>query len=143
MDKSNKELHIITGATPGSTYLEPNDPSSRIKINVPDQLWKAVLILDKPGQGITDVTGDNLAFVIDSPNNRSVEGKDWKDFITNVDLFESVTGYDFFSNIPDPIQGAIEGRSEAEIRDRLNALFPSTAPLLADPSYSEGVPSTV
>ncbi|MEH2422201.1 MAG: hypothetical protein V7K48_15185 [Nostoc sp.] len=36
--------------------------------NVPEDLWKVIVVLDKPGQGISDVTENTMAFAIDIPN---------------------------------------------------------------------------
>jgi hypothetical protein len=48
----------------------------------------------------------------------------------NVDQIESLTGYDFFSNIPTEIQEKIEGRTVEEIKAMLKSIKPAT--LLAD-----------
>jgi DNA/RNA endonuclease G (NUC1) len=51
-----KELYIIAGTSPGNKFLESGD----IKINVPNQVWKVVLVLDQPGAGVSDVGRDTL-----------------------------------------------------------------------------------
>ncbi|MEH2445416.1 MAG: hypothetical protein V7K18_06450 [Nostoc sp.] len=48
----------------------------------PESIWKVVLVLDKPGQGISDVTEDTLAFALYLPNTLDYtesENVNWKD----------------------------------------------------------------
>ncbi len=120
-------------------------------INVPSHVWKVVLVLDRPGQGIADVTANTLAFAIDLANPvifdpnavDPITGQlglyigqdpdnDWRQAVVSVRDLESVTGYNFFSNISDPIQNAIETRQLGDILSRINNNFtPPTAPLMA------------
>jgi hypothetical protein len=137
----NKELYIIAGR---DGYTSKSISS---KINVPESVWKVVLVLDKPGTAICDVTKDTLAFGIYLPNTLDTNNKgqdpnsDWttnfsllangKEYgLFNVEQLEAITGYNFLSNIPTEIQEKIEGRNILGIRAMLNAIKP--APLLAD-----------
>ncbi|MDZ7996204.1 MAG: DNA/RNA non-specific endonuclease [Nostoc sp. EspVER01] len=138
----NKELYIITGR---DGYTSKSISSKGI--NVPENVWKVVLVLDKSGAAISDVTKDTLAFGIYLPNTLDANNKgqdpnsDWttnfsllengKEYgLFNVEQLEAITGYNFLSNIPTEIQEKIEGRNILGIRAMLNAIKP--APLLAD-----------
>ncbi|NJO93190.1 MAG: DNA/RNA non-specific endonuclease [Hydrococcus sp. RM1_1_31] len=63
VENQNKELYIIAGR---DGYTSKVISSKRII--VPESVWKVVLVLDKPGMGINDVTKDTLAFGIYLPN---------------------------------------------------------------------------
>ncbi|MEO1378361.1 MAG: DNA/RNA non-specific endonuclease, partial [Cyanobacteria bacterium J06635_10] len=69
VEVQNKELYIIAGRG-GETNTEISKTIKKKKtvVNVPDHIWKVVLVLDKPGQGISDVTKDAIAFGIYLPN---------------------------------------------------------------------------
>jgi hypothetical protein len=41
-------------------------------------------------------------------NGSTIRDDNWQDFIVSVDQVESLTGYDFFSNLPDTIENCIE-----------------------------------
>jgi large repetitive protein len=71
--QQNKEVYIVAGR-----YGEVKDsngnpirlPENKEKVSVPDQLWKMVLILDRPGLNISDITADNaIGFAITLPNS--------------------------------------------------------------------------
>ncbi|MEH2247828.1 DNA/RNA non-specific endonuclease [Nostoc sp.] len=61
----NKEIYIVAGGDGQAVdkYGVPITPLSN-KIIVTKNVWKVVLVLDKPGQGISDVTNDTLAFAL-------------------------------------------------------------------------------
>ena len=41
------------------------------------------------------------------PNSNSINS-DWHTYLTTVDAVESLTGYDFFANVPDIVENSIE-----------------------------------
>ncbi len=131
----NKEFYIIAGRD-GQAKDEFGVPVYLTnKISVPENIWKVVLVLDKPGQGISDITDNTLAFAIRLPNtlvdytgtSPKFIGKkvgqdpdnDWTQKIINVDELEYITGYDFLSNIPTNIQEAIEMRTVGDIKTKI------------------------
>jgi large repetitive protein len=161
----NKELYIIVGRHGqavdqyGKPILlpeydlekeyEPNNPSDiPNKVSVPESVWKVVLVLDRPGQGIADVTKDTLAFAVNTDNINIDPDKDWtKTGITanglpigliNIDKLEEITGYDFLSNLTTEIQESIEGRKYPDLKAKIAEMdiFSLSSPLLAseDPS---------
>ena len=42
------------------------------------------------------------------PNMQGIRNDPWENFVTTVDAVETLTGYDFFSNLPEPIQRCVE-----------------------------------
>ena len=42
------------------------------------------------------------------PNIQGIRTNPWETYLTTVDAVETLTGYDFFSNLPEPIQNCIE-----------------------------------
>ncbi|MDM9385690.1 PKD domain-containing protein [Chlorogloeopsis sp. ULAP01] len=144
VNKHDKELYIVEGRDGQAIDASGNPLLLNNKISVPESVWKVVLVLDHPGQGIYDVTKDTLAFGIYLPNildaNRKGQDPDdhWEQNFTlngktfglfNVRQLENITGYNFLSNIPTDIQQAIENRSVTNIRTKISIIEP--APLMA------------
>src|SRR6185295_9664349 len=42
------------------------------------------------------------------PNIQGIRNVDWHTYLTTVDDIEQKTGYDFFANVPDAVENAIE-----------------------------------
>ena len=133
----NHNLPTLQGDRTGNPF------SLNDKLLVPNSVWKVVLILDKPRQGISDVNKHSLAFGLYLPNGLDyTEDKtdSWKDSflfegkgygLFNVKNIEQETGYNLFSNLPEEIQNAIEGRNVGEIRNKINELDSQSASLQA------------
>ncbi|MEO0848372.1 MAG: DNA/RNA non-specific endonuclease [Cyanobacteria bacterium J06648_1] len=145
--KGGKELYIVAGGQGQKSVLNsPND----YDINVPDRLWKVVVVMDKPSQTIADVDENTMAFAIDIPNidpdkDTIVDPDDWKDYVIPVQTLENrlgTTKYDFLSNVPTEIQEKIEGRDQNEILNWINSSNLSS-PLLAASDTSVGHDSFV
>ncbi|MEO1671960.1 MAG: DNA/RNA non-specific endonuclease, partial [Cyanobacteria bacterium J06631_2] len=140
--QGGKELYIIAGGQGQKSTLDAR--SGDFKINVPERLWKVIVVMDKPGQTIADVDEGTMAFAIDIPNINPVDDpinpNDWKDYVIPVQTLENrlgTTEYDFLSNIPTEIQKKIESRDRNEILNWINSSNLSS-PLLAAPDTSIG-----
>ncbi len=46
------------------------------------------------------------------PNVQGISTNPWEDYITTVDAVESLTGYDFFSNLPDAVENCVEAGTD-------------------------------
>ena len=151
VENQNKELYIIAGGygqantpTPPPSQTSPQQPN----VNVPAHVWKVILVLDHPGQGLADINSNTLAFAIDldnsiqydpsyvNPNTGKVGryiGKDqnsiWRSSLVSVRNLENLTKYDFFSNLPTNIQNSIEDQNVATLLTKINAI--DSAPLMA------------
>lgn len=99
---AGKELYIIAGG-----YGEKGTIGRDVKISVPARTWKVIVVLDKPGDPITEKT---RVIAVDIPNEQGVRDADWRKFRVSVDALESKTGYNFLTTTSEPIQKAIESR---------------------------------
>ena len=71
------------------------------KVVVPDAFFKVVLRMGKNPQAI--------GFIC---RNQTEKGLQKKDFVNSVDEVERITGYDFFSKLPDNIEKRIEAKAD-------------------------------
>jgi endonuclease G len=108
--KEGKELYIIAGGH-GTGGEGKNGEASLLKgkIAVPSTMWKVILVLDDPSQGLAGVSGNTRTIAVVMPNKQGRDGK-WQDFCATVDDVQKLTGYDFFSNVPPDIQKQIESK---------------------------------
>jgi DNA/RNA endonuclease G (NUC1) len=121
VQQQNKELFIIAGRDGQRSIFN----SGGINISAPSHTWKVVLVLE-PGQGVSDVTKNTIAFAVDIPNYSSTErvspdnpgsplfSGNWRDYVTSIHDLEAVTGYKFLSNIPSDIQEWIKGNNNPD-----------------------------
>jgi endonuclease G len=115
--RRGKELYIIAGpAGRGGwgengfkTYLRARQG----KILVPGKTWKVVLVLP---EGVTDakkVTVDARTIAVIVPNIQGLES-DWRQYRCSVADVEELTGYSFFSNVPEEVAKVIKARQGDE-----------------------------
>jgi DNA/RNA endonuclease G (NUC1) len=78
------------------------------QITVPNKTWKVVLVLPKGENDISRVDCSTRTIAIIMPNVQGIRNDPWENFLTTVDAVEALTGYDFFSNLPEPYQRCIE-----------------------------------
>ena len=97
------ELYVISGGQ-GSKGTIANG-----KVNVPENTWKVILIQPKGENDISRVTDKTRVISVYMPNDNKIS-EDWRKYLTSVDQVEKNTGYDFFSNIPDKVENAIEAK---------------------------------
>lgn len=106
------ELYIIaggsgsggTGSNGGTTFTVANG-----HVGVPSQTWKVIIVLPQAtGDDVTRVTTSTRTIAVIMPNTQGIRANDWKIYRVSVDQVESLTGYDFFSNVPVSIQSVIE-----------------------------------
>jgi len=75
---------------------------------VPSSTWKVVLVIPKGDNDITRVTAATRTIAVNMPNIQGIRNNPWQDYLTTVDAVEAMTSYDFFANVPDAIENAIE-----------------------------------
>lgn len=107
-----KELYIVTGphGMGGNGEKGPLTTLTNGKVTVPASTWKVVLVLDQPGTRLGGVTEQTRTIAIVVPNEQGLRNREWRSFRQSVDAVEQLTGYDFFSNVPTPIQDKIEAK---------------------------------
>jgi endonuclease G, mitochondrial len=106
------ELYIIaggsgsggTGSNGGTTFTIANG-----HVSVPFQTWKVIIVLPNgSGNDAQRVTTSTRTIAVIMPNAQGIRTQDWKTYRVSVDQVETLTGYDFFSNVPTSIQSVIE-----------------------------------
>lgn len=98
---SGNELYIISGGNGVSGYINNGN------VAVPTYTWKVIIVLPSGTNDASRVTSATRTIAVFMPNNNSVVS-DWKQYRVSVDYVESMTGYNFFSNVPASIQNSIE-----------------------------------
>ncbi|NEQ48475.1 MAG: PKD domain-containing protein [Leptolyngbya sp. SIOISBB] len=120
-----KEAYVVTGrdGSLGLTTLEQKN----ILVDIPEYLWKVVLIPGEIGQTASEVDLNAKAFGV-LMDNAPHATRDWVNsdvsVIVSIDEIEDLTGLDLFSDLPDEIEAMLEQRKDYGI------IRPS-APLLA------------
>lgn len=110
--RQGKELYIVAGwaGTGGTGSRGRKNELNRAPVAVPAKTWKVVLVLDRPGLGVQDITADARAIAVIMPNTQGIKERSWQDFRVSVKEVELLTGYDFFSTLPPNLQGTLENR---------------------------------
>jgi endonuclease G len=98
---SGNELYIISGGQGTSGFIANGH------VSVPAYTWKVIMVLPNGTNDVSRVNASTRLIAVYIPNTNSVVS-DWKQYRVSVDYVESLTGYDFFSNVPVSIQNQIE-----------------------------------
>lgn len=105
---STNELYIISGGYGTSGYLAGGN------VAIPSSTWKVIMILPKGTNDVSRVTTSTRLIAIVMPNQNGIS-TDWRSFRVSVDYVEQLTGYDFFSNVPDSIESVIESTVDNQL----------------------------
>ena len=107
-----KELYIISGGygmggtgSNGRFYTIANG-----RVQVPSITWKILAVLDTPGLGLAGVTTNTRVIAVSIPNMQGVRTANWRNYRVSVDSLESLTGYNFLSQVSTSVQSVIEAR---------------------------------
>jgi endonuclease G len=74
---------------------------------VPTYTWKVIIVLDSGSNDVSRVTNSTRTIAVWVPNEDDINN-DWKTYRVSVDYVESMTGYDFFTNVTDSVENTIE-----------------------------------
>lgn len=78
-------------------------------VTVPNRTWKVALVIPKDnGDDIARVACGSRTIAVNMPNIQGIRNVDWHDYLVSVDQVETLTGYNFFSNLPAGIQNCVE-----------------------------------
>jgi hypothetical protein len=77
-------------------------------VTVPASTWKVVLVLPKGDNDLSRVTAATRTIAVIMPNAQGIRNDPWQNYLTTVDAVEALTGYDFFTNVPDAVENSIE-----------------------------------
>jgi endonuclease G len=103
------ELYIFTGPVGNIGTIAQG------RIVVPQYTWKVVLVLPNGSNDLQRIGKTTRAFGIIVPNFPPVNTQaPWRNFRVTVDQVESLTGYDFFSQVGKNSQVLIERRRDAQ-----------------------------
>jgi DNA/RNA endonuclease G (NUC1) len=116
LNGSANELYIISGGqgTGGNSttgHWDTIQDTGGNTVNVPAFTWKVVMVMSRQdGDDVARVNNATRTFAVIMPNNDNIRPDDWRKYLATVDQVEALTGYNFFSNVPESIQNVIEAR---------------------------------
>ena len=101
VNNDGDELYIISGGYGNAGTINSGH------VLVPTYTWKVILVLPAGSNDVSRVTSSTRAIAVWIPNQNGINS-DWKTYRVSVDYVESMTGNDFFSNVSDSAENAIE-----------------------------------
>src|SRR5215813_12937808 len=115
LSDSGQELYIVSGpagvggsgSNGGTTTTLANG-----HVTVPASTWKVVLALPQGENDVSRATCSARTIAILIPNVQGIRNNSWRTYLTTVDAIESLTGYNFFSNLPEAVQNCIEAGTD-------------------------------
>jgi len=108
--KAGNELYIYAGTHgTGGRGTEGLATLIKNKINVPEACWKIVLILPNGDNDFERVNQSTQVIAVWMPNIQAIENS-WRSYRITVDAIEQKTGYDFFADVPVPVQATLESK---------------------------------
>ncbi|GAB3692938.1 DNA/RNA non-specific endonuclease [Spirosoma flavus] len=106
------DVYIIAGVS-GTGGTGQNGYATTLaggKLTVPATLWKILIVIPASSGATFQVTENTRLIAVNIPNEQSAADKPWRAYLTSVDNLETLTGYDFLSNVSIAIQRIIEAR---------------------------------
>ncbi len=125
---TTNEIYVVSGPA-GAGGSGDNGPATTIAnghVTVPAQTWKVALVIPKGDNDISRVNAATRTIAVIMPNQNSINS-DWHTYLTTVDAVETLTGYDFFANVPDAIENAIEAGTDGNNPPGTENQFATTA----------------
>ncbi|MGE0079380.1 MAG: DNA/RNA non-specific endonuclease [Bacteroidales bacterium] len=113
---AGNELYIICGpygqggTSAQGTFNTISVSSGAYGITVPSYTWKIVVVLENGDNDLSRITTSTRVIAVSIPNNQTCSSQAWTYYRVSVDSLESLTGYDFLSNVPTSIQDVIEAK---------------------------------
>lgn len=123
-------------------------------VTVPAYTWKVALVLPfDNGDDVSRVTCAARTIAVIMPNVqgiRTTNSNDWMNYLTTVDAVEALTGYDFFSNVPQKFQNCIQAGVNGDNPEAQEITVPAIAAhrfgdadFAIDATASSGLPVTL
>jgi endonuclease G, mitochondrial len=113
LTQQGNEVYIIAG-TIGEGGTGANGFARTIgknnNITVPASLWKIIVVLPIGQNDVLRINENTRIIAVNIPNQNSVGADSWKKYRVSVDELESLTGFDFLSNVSADIQAIIENK---------------------------------
>lgn len=103
---TTKEAYIFAGC-----FGDAGTINNLGKVAIPTKCFKIVLILPLGSDDLNRVTAKSNFIATIFPNDKT-HPTDWRNpkYLTSIDEIEKETGFDFFSELPDSIEKALESR---------------------------------
>lgn len=109
---TTNEIYIVAGGAGAGGTGSNGGVSVTIAngyVTVPALTWKVALVIPKAeGDDIARVSCATRSIAVIMPNIQGIRTDGWQQYLTTVDSVETTTGYDLFSNLPEPIQRCVE-----------------------------------
>ena len=106
------EVYIVAGpqGTGGTGTNGTATTTAGGHVTVPAVTWKVALVLPDNGteDDISRVTCSTRTIAVVTPNIVGISANPWEMYLTTVSTVETLTGYHFFTNLPQPIQNCIK-----------------------------------
>lgn len=103
------ELYIIGGPYgQGGTSAKGTFSVLASGVVVPSQTWKIILVLPNGDNDLSRITTTTRVIAVVMPNTQACSANPWTYYRVSVDSLETLTGYNFLSNVPTDIQNVIE-----------------------------------
>ena len=99
------EIYIVGGPAGAASTIASSH------VTVPTHTWKVALVLPAGENDLARVTAATRTIAVIIPNVDGID-HDWHSYLTTVDAVEALTGYDFFSNVPDLVAKSIEAGTD-------------------------------
>jgi len=107
--QGGNELYIVSGGAGNIGTIGQG------RIVVPKVTWKVVLVLPNGAGDLQRINKATRTIAIIVPNQPPLSSSSpWRQFRVSVDAVESLTGYNFFSNVPKITQELIERRRDRQ-----------------------------
>lgn len=109
---NGNDVYIIAGVS-GTGGTGQNGFATSIaggKLTVPATLWKILVVVPSGSGNTFQLTENTRVIAVNIPNEQTAADKPWRAYLTSVDALETLTGYDFLSNVPLEVQQIIEKR---------------------------------
>lgn len=81
------------------------------KVTIPEYNWK-IAVAVPAGSDVSAVNENARVIAVDMPNVKGIKNVDWQIYHMTVRDIEQKTGYNFFSNLPQNLQDALEAKKD-------------------------------
>ena len=98
---TTNELYIVSGGVGTIGWIANG------RVAVPRETWKVIVVIPKGTNDAARVTSATRTIAVVMPNSGTIN-TNWRTYRTSIDTVENITGYDFFANVEDAAEIAIE-----------------------------------
>ncbi len=102
--KRGSDVYIIAGVYGDNGKLKN-------KVTIPSNSWK-IAVAVPAGADLSAVNESTRVIAVDMPNVKGIKNADWQVYRTTVRAIEQSTGDNFFSNLPQNLQDALENKKD-------------------------------